>query len=242
MSPIGTHSRVLMGLSSGWGDDSGPVWSPDSKTLLLSRVRDPDNGTFDIYMLDTVTGKTTKKFKNVAPVYAWVDASTSVYRNQEYGISLPIPSRAWLCSVPYKGANHGAAFLLGTKDESLCTKASGKRWISIFAGYNAAEESKTLHALLNWQCANEASGSCGQAPMGLRINGLSTETARVDRPDGSITIIVVAQAGKPDPDFDASAPSINYDLSLHTDASHLDEDLESFRAMLNAVKIAPRSR
>ena len=167
---------------------------------------------------------------------------TSVYRNKEYGIFLPIPSGAWLCSVPYSGANHGAAFLLGTHDESLCIKASGKRWVSIFAGYNAAEESKTLHTFLNWQCANEANGSCGQAPAGLRINGLSTETARVDHPDGSITIIAVAQAGKPDPDFDASVPSINYDLSLHTDAVHLDEDLVVFRAVLNAVKITPRSR
>jgi hypothetical protein len=167
---------------------------------------------------------------------------TSVYRNKEYGIFLAIPSGAWLCSVPYSGANHGAAFLLGTQDESLCTKASGKRWVSIFAGYNAAEESKTLHTFLNWQCANEANGACGQAPAGLRINGLSTETARVDHPDGSITIIAVAQAGKPDPDFDASVPSINYDLSLHTDAVHLDEDLAVFRAVLKAVKIAPHSR
>jgi hypothetical protein len=166
----------------------------------------------------------------------------SVYRNREYGILLPIPSGAWLCSVPYSGANHGAAFLLGTQDESLCTKTSGKRWISIFAGYNAAENSKTLHSFLNWQCAYEAHGSCSQAPAGLLINGLSTETARVDHRDGLITIIAVAQAGKPDPDFDATVPSINYDLSLHTDTSHLDEDLAVFRAMLKVIRIAPRSK
>ena len=70
---------------------------------------------------------------------------TSVYRNREYGMFLSIPSGAWLCSVPYSGANHGAAFLLGTQDESLCTKASGKRWISIFAGYNAAEVQDIAH-------------------------------------------------------------------------------------------------
>jgi Tol biopolymer transport system component len=49
-----------------------PVWSPDSHTLLINKSRDPDNGTFDIDMLDVITGKATKKFKNVAPVCAWV--------------------------------------------------------------------------------------------------------------------------------------------------------------------------
>jgi Tol biopolymer transport system component len=74
MSSVGTHTRVLLGFSSGVDDDSEPVWSPDSKTLLLTKVRDPDNSTFDIEMLDLVTGKIIKKFKNVAPVYAWVGA------------------------------------------------------------------------------------------------------------------------------------------------------------------------
>jgi Tol biopolymer transport system component len=74
MSPIGTHIRILMGFSSGVGDDAEPVWSPDSKILLLTRVRDPDNGTFNIYMFDLVKYKLKKKFKNVGPVYGWVDA------------------------------------------------------------------------------------------------------------------------------------------------------------------------
>jgi len=36
-------------------DDSEPVWSPDFKSTFAHKVRDPDNGTFDIYMLDLVT-------------------------------------------------------------------------------------------------------------------------------------------------------------------------------------------
>jgi hypothetical protein len=74
MSPIGTHNRVLMGFSSNVSDNTEPVWSPDSKTILLTRVRDPDNGTFNIYMFDLVKHKLKKKFKNVGPVYGWVDA------------------------------------------------------------------------------------------------------------------------------------------------------------------------
>jgi dipeptidyl aminopeptidase/acylaminoacyl peptidase len=74
MSPIGTHNRVLMGFGSDVSDNAEPVWSPDSKTLLLTRVRDPDNGTFNIYTFDLVKHKLKKKFKNVGPVYGWVDA------------------------------------------------------------------------------------------------------------------------------------------------------------------------
>jgi Tol biopolymer transport system component len=73
MSTVGTHSRILMGFSSGVADASMPVWSPDSRTLLLTRVRDPDNGTLDIYLLDVKTGRAKKKFKNVGPVFAWIE-------------------------------------------------------------------------------------------------------------------------------------------------------------------------
>ena len=166
---------------------------------------------------------------------------TSVYRNKEYGIFLPIPSGAWFCSIPREGIDHGAAFLLGTKDESLCTKSSGKRVASIFAGY-VTEDSKTLHSFLNSQCAYEGKGACGQAPAGLRIHGVSTEAARVDQPNGLTTIIVVAQARNSGLDSDASVSSMNYEFSLDTDAVHLDEDLVVFRAILNSVRIASHRR
>ncbi len=73
MSPVGTHSRILMGFHSDVVPNLKPVWSPDSKTLLFNKSQDPDNGTFDIDVLDVVTGKIIKKFKNVAPVYAWIE-------------------------------------------------------------------------------------------------------------------------------------------------------------------------
>jgi hypothetical protein len=58
-----------------------PVWSPDSKTLLINTLRDPDTGIFNIHMLDVATGKATKKFKNVAPVYAWVTSDPARKNN-----------------------------------------------------------------------------------------------------------------------------------------------------------------
>jgi hypothetical protein len=80
---------------------------------------------------------------------------------------------------------------------------------------------------------------CIPAPADLNVNGLPSEAARINHSNGTIEIIVVTQAGKPDPDFDASVPSFNYDMRLYTDASHLDEDLAVLRAVLKAVKLDP---
>ena len=74
MSTIGTQSRFVMAFHSDVGPNLQPVWSPDSKTLLVNTSRDPDSDTFDIHMVDLATGKATKKFKNGGPVYAWVNA------------------------------------------------------------------------------------------------------------------------------------------------------------------------
>ena len=72
MSPEGASSRRLMKVHS--SPNLKPLWSPDSQTLLL-QVMNPDTGTVLVYMVDTVTGKATKEFKNAGPVYAWIAAN-----------------------------------------------------------------------------------------------------------------------------------------------------------------------
>ena len=173
----------------------------------------------------------------------------SVYRNKDYGIILRVPSGAWLCPTEGNGINHGPALLLGSEDARVCRSYSRqKRWIIIFGESNAAEKSKTLHTFLKSQCAyvgldsKEPSAECSPAPTDLSVSGLPSEAARINHSNGSIEFIVVTQAGKPDPNFDASVPSFNYDLSLSTDAKHLDADLAVFRSVLKAVKLAPPSR
>ncbi len=165
----------------------------------------------------------------------------AIYRNQDFGIVLPVPSGALLCAVPddAHGIEHGAQMLLGTEDATLCRKWSGKRYMDVSGYYNVADDTKLLHDLLEYSCQSEVKKECSLAPAGLHIPGMKTEAGRLDRPDGSIKIIVVTQAGKPDPDGDPSVPSINYEFNLNTDVQHLDKDLTIFRAMLNTVKIAP---
>lgn len=118
--------------------------------------------------------------------------------------------------------------------------------MDIFASYSSTEDTKRLHDLLESQCEFDIAivdlnpkTPCRPAPPHLDVNRLRSDAGRVDRPDGSINIYVVTQAGKPAPDFDASVPSISYVLSLITDERHLDEDLKVFRAMLGTIKIAP---
>lgn len=167
----------------------------------------------------------------------------SLYRNKQYGIFLRIPQGAWLCPTEGNGINHGPALLLGSKDANVCRSYSRqKRWVSIFGQYN---DDETLHAFLNRLCAddpldwNEPGAVCTAAPADLSVEGLLGEAARINHSNGSIEIIVVTQAGRPNPEFDTSVPSFEYSLSLNTDAVHLDADLAVFRAVLKALKLDP---
>jgi hypothetical protein len=51
-----------------------PVWSPDSKTLLISKWHGDNNDWVDIYYLDVGPNRMTKKFRKVKPIYAWLAA------------------------------------------------------------------------------------------------------------------------------------------------------------------------
>lgn len=168
-----------------------------------------------------------------------------IYRNTAYGIVLPIPLGTLACMAPVyvgNGIDHGINILLGTKDGSLCSKSSGKRYMGIFAGYNASYETKTLHALLMSDCEAYGKSACSPAPADLHLRGMKVEAGRIDHSDASIEIILVTQAGKPNPDFDRSVPSINYELNLVTDSQHLQNDLKAFRELLSTIKIAPTGR
>jgi len=75
MRPDGTDSRVLFAFDDDEDLRRHPVWSPDSKTILINRFRDDGvNPRQDIYLLDLANPKLTKKFKNTVPVYGWASA------------------------------------------------------------------------------------------------------------------------------------------------------------------------
>jgi Tol biopolymer transport system component len=71
--PDGTDARLVGTLRKGIFHGAA-VWSPDSKTLLLSHLANADLWTFDIYLLDLTTLKLTRKFKGTWPVHGWAEA------------------------------------------------------------------------------------------------------------------------------------------------------------------------
>ena len=178
---------------------------------------------------------------NIAVVcFLSASARQDTYRNQEYGITMPTPVGALLCLPPGNEHDHGPVFLLGNRNPSECRNSDNRgRYIDIFASGNAVVRTKTLDGFLKYWACNGQRSPCTSAPGDLKISGLSSLAARVNHPSGWIDISVVTQAGKPDPAFDPTVPSINYILGLHTNQEHYDEDLRVFRQMLKTIKLSP---
>lgn len=162
-----------------------------------------------------------------------------IYRNEEFGITLPVPEGVLLCPNPGSEHDHGPVMVLDRSGEKGCNDAEGGRIIEVFASFNAMRATKTLNKLLQSQCIDIAKGKCQSAPPQTTLKGLLSMAARVNRTDGWIDIFVVTQAGKPDPAFDASVPSINYVLWLHTRPEYLEKDLGIFRLVLGTIRLSP---
>lgn len=163
-----------------------------------------------------------------------------IYRNQEFGITVPVPKEVLRCPTPENEHDHGPVMLPGAADGKGCRDLEHSRYIGIFASYNVAEVTKGLRDFLKWECADLAKGPCRPASKSLQVTGLPSMAARVNRSDGWVDIIVVTQAGKPDPGaFDGSVPSVNYDLTLHTRPEHMEKDLRVFRTVLATIRLCP---
>jgi Tol biopolymer transport system component len=77
--PDGTGSTIAMTLKDRWFthrefDWGGPVWSPNSRQLLLN-VRKNGERPDDVILLDLQTGKTITTSKDGLPVFGWIHHS-----------------------------------------------------------------------------------------------------------------------------------------------------------------------
>ena len=129
--------------------------------------------------------------------------------------------------------------VLDPSHAKACNDAEGGRIVEVFASFNAVEATKTLDKFLQSECADTGKGGCGPAPANLRVGEMQSAAGSVNDPNGWIDIFVVTQAGKPDPAFDASVPSVNYVFRLHTNQEHREADLRTFRAVLRTIQLSP---
>jgi hypothetical protein len=175
----------------------------------------------------------------VAALLSAATGTPEIYRNEEFGITLSVSKELLLCPTPNDEHDHGPVLLLGTSEVKGCSDLQLSRYVDVFASFNKIEDTKTLAKFLKSQCTGAFKGKCLPAPPRLGIDGMRSAAARVNHSDGWIDILVVTQAGKPDPLFDASIPSINYDLHLHTRPEHLEKDLHVFRSVLETIRLSP---
>jgi len=71
IKPDGTGS---MPLTKGRHFAAPPVWSPDSKTVLLSIGTNMMKGTYDVKLVDITTRKVSRIAKDAPPVFGWAEA------------------------------------------------------------------------------------------------------------------------------------------------------------------------
>jgi hypothetical protein len=125
------------------------------------------------------------------------------------------------------GIDHGRQFFFKPTSVEDCNNGGCDRYIEVDAYF------------LEHECTVFGGVECLQPPEDLKVKGLASESARVKLPNGRVELLVVTQAGRPTPDFDASAPSINYSICLLTSEEHLDADLRFFRTILKTIRISP---
>jgi hypothetical protein len=163
-------------------------------------------------------------------------SSSGFYQNDEFQIAMRVPAGAYLCPTLESQHDHGPVMLLGSSTSKDCSHVENARAITIFAGYNAADVSKTLPAFLDWRCSHLLR-SCLAPPEDLMLNDRASLAAMQRGPNGWIDVIVLTQGGKPDPEFDPRVPSINYTIRLHTKKEFLQRDLQTFKAVLRTVRL-----
>lgn len=78
--PDGTEATSLIMLpKSHFGEQrqfvQAPIWSPDSKSLLLNELADREKWTMNIDLLDVATHKLVRKSRNSVPVLGWAKSN-----------------------------------------------------------------------------------------------------------------------------------------------------------------------
>jgi hypothetical protein len=173
----------------------------------------------------------------VAIVVCWgCVAKAQVVTSAEYGFSATVPSGMAVC-VGRSGTHvHGVGSVLAGQS---CENSDRGASFSLWADYNAAFEEDAVSVLrLRSGCENSGLGVGEWADA---ISALPTAFCRVDQSDGSVEVLLVAQAGRWPATSDTQTPYINYTAALNSSRERIEKDLAVFKSFLASVRIRPVS-
>jgi hypothetical protein len=164
---------------------------------------------------------------------------TQRFENDAFNLSVEFPAGLTVCTASSGQQPHG--FFVRLEDHVDCQATIVKPSVS---GISVDAYSNTAF----WATPEEVAASlCEVKPavattslQGLTFVGIHSVVCEVTRPDGSIDVFVVAQAGQwpgSQNSPELSAPYINYTASLHTTAPNIARDLLVFRNVLRGIRI-----
>lgn len=165
--------------------------------------------------------------------------SSVTVSNAEYGLATRFLTGQRVCTA--LSGLHPIGFYVWINRSTKCEapKPPATRSISITASYNSAFETSPSSGCT---ASKEQLGTEIQL-RDLSFPGLQSVRCAAIRSDGTLDIIVSAQAGKqagenlsPEVIF---APRINYDAWLHTTPDHAKADILVFRQILSNTQINP---
>lgn len=168
-----------------------------------------------------------------------------VVTNAEYGVTITLPADVTVCGATSWTHPHGFYAWLDRPTDCDATTAkvdTVMRAMSVWADYNAAFIPDLARAKALY-CDDDPGAQADADRFGaLSVPGHESVQCLTIDAEGAIEIDIYAAAGGPwcdGPDPDCAAPYAIYRVSLQTVEAALEDDLRTFRAMLQSATLEP---
>jgi len=160
------------------------------------------------------------------------------YHNLRYGFALSAPRGHTLCVDGPPAPDRGAFLLLSAPGACPGVVPFDALYISVSASYNALEE-KTLKETADKRCPRNAAREVDSKD--LHFAGTPTATCRYNDRQGHVRVDVFALRKERKDKRLGHAPDdwILFEASLVTAPQRLQQDIETFKAMLAGVRFSP---
>jgi len=154
--------------------------------------------------------------------------------NEEYGIKAKIPDNLPVCIAKTWTHPHGFGTVLVGKD---CDGPDDGPAFNIWADYNVLFERNALESLKAHPYCSGKDPVWAEGDWSNAIGGLRTAMCRTDHANGTIDIVLEAQAGKWTDDSNREVPYINYAVNFGTTNARYNADVKILNSFLKSIEI-----